>query len=167
MINKKAQLQEIAYVLVFIFSFVIMVIVGKVILDKIETGLDDSGLQNTQSKAVFTDFAVAYPAFDSMIIWIVVLMTIGLVITSFLIPSHPVFIIVNIIGIFVIVFLAAILSNVYAEIAGSSVLISAVAGAGGEFSKMHFVMTKLPWIAAVIVVLATIAMVAKGEEGIE
>ena len=161
--DKKAQLGQIAFVLITIVGIVLTIIMGKVIIDGVDDSLEAGNIHTNESRQVFVDYDEQYPAFDFMIVFILIGLTISLMITSFFIPSHPVFLIINIIGIFFLVFLAATLSNVYAEVVSGNEVVATVM-ATGDFDRMEFIMTKLPYFACVIVLLATIVMYAKGRQ---
>jgi len=161
--NKKGQLGQIGFVLALIFTIVIMVLVTRAILNETNNAFTEGDLHTTESEQLFEDMFTAYKAYDNMIIVIIVMLTIGLIISSFFIPSHPIFLVINILGIFLMVFIAAVLTNTYSEIANSADMISSIAGSSGDFGKMHFIMLRLPWIAAVIVLISTVAMYAKGD----
>lgn len=165
--NKKAQIGQIAFVLVTIVGIIITVIMGKVVLNEVDDSLESGGIHTNESRQVFVDYDEQYPTFDYMIVFVVVGLTISLMITSFFIPSHPVFLVINILGIFFMVFLAATLSNVYAEIITGDSIVADVMGdppSSGDFARLNFIMTKLPYFACVIVLLATIVMYAKGKQ---
>jgi len=165
--NKKAQIGQIAFIIVLLFTIVVASLIGKTVLNEVENSLDDSGLQTTESKKVFSDFAVAWPTFDYMILFIMIGLTIALVITSFLIPSHPVFIIINIVGMFGLVFLSATISNMYYEMVAADgenpVFNSIVDDGRNDFAKMTFIMKYLPWICLIITFISTVVMFSKGK----
>ncbi len=161
--NRKAQIGQIAFVLITIVGIILTVIMGKVILNEVDDSLESGGTHTNESRQVFVDYDEQYPTFDYMIVFVVVGLTISLMITSFFIPSHPVFLIINILGIFFMVFLAATLSNVYAEVVSGNEIVADVM-ATGDFDRIQFIMTQLPYFACVIVLLATIVMYAKGKQ---
>ncbi|MBU1020048.1 MAG: hypothetical protein KJ847_02445 [Firmicutes bacterium] len=161
--NRKGQLGQIAFVLITIVGIILTIIMGKVVLNEVDDSLEAGNVHTNESRQVFVDYDEQYPAFDYMIVFIVIGLTIALMITSFFIPSHSVFLVINIIGIFFMVFLAATLSNVYAEVVSGNDVVATVM-ATGDFDRMEFIMTKLPYFACVIVLLATIVMYAKGRQ---
>lgn len=162
--NKKGQIGQAAFLLVTITAIIITILLGKVVINGVDDSLEEGGMHTNESRQVFVDYDSQYPTFDYMIIFIVMGLTIALLITSFFIPSHPVFLVINIVGIFFMVFLAATLSNIYSEVITGNDVVGAVI-ATGDFAKMDFIMTKLPIFACVIVFLATIAMYAKHKGG--
>jgi hypothetical protein len=162
-INKKAQILQIAFILVSIFGIGLMLLIVSNVLTKFWMALEEGGYTTPETNLTRTYFDQVPAALDYGMIFIFVGMVAGLLITSFLIPSHPVFLAVNFIGIFFLVFLAMAISNVYGEI---------IAGPDAVFSQEAtlypitvFAINYLPWIAVIIVFLSSVIMFAKGNTG--
>lgn len=151
--RKKGQVQQIAYFLVFIFIIVFTLLIAKLIMVKFNDALVEDNIHTPESQQALTDMDVAFPTFDNAILLVIVILTIGLIITSFLIPAHPIFIAVNVFGMFFLCFLGMILSNLYKDIIDNSADFAAVYT---TFPKLTFVVNKLPWIAVILVFIATI-----------
>ena len=160
--NKKGQLQDIAYFMVLIFSLVLMIIFARIILNKFNDALEDGGMQTTESREALVNMNVAFPTFDNAILMIVILLSIGLIITSFFIPTHPIFLFINIFGIFFLCLLGMLLSNMYREMILES---PEMAEVYGDFTKINFIMNKLPWIAAILIFIVTIIQYSKFHSG--
>ena len=132
--------------------------ISKLILTEFNDALEEDDLHTTESRQALVDMNVAFPTFDNMILVVVILLSIGLVITSFFIPTHPIFLVINIFGIFFLCFLGMLLSNMYSDIIDNSEDLAAVYT---TFPKLTFVMNKLPWIAAFLVFVITIVQYSK------
>ncbi len=156
--KKKAQIQQIAFFLILVFSITFILLLGKYILSEFNTELENSGFQTTESRQALVDMDVAFPTFDNMILVVLVLLSIGLIITSFFIPTHPIFIVINVFGIFFLAFMGMLLSNMYADIIAESTELASVYS---TFPKLNFVMNQLPWIACILVFLVTIVQYSK------
>jgi len=156
--NKDGQIQNIAFFMVFIFSTIFLILVSKVILNNFNDALDEGNIHTAESKQATIDMDVAFPTFDNMILVVIILLSIGLIITSFLIPTHPIFLVINIIGIFFLCFLGMLLSNLYKDIIDNS---EDFASVYTTFPKLNFVMNKMPWIAAILVFVITIIQYSK------
>ena len=163
-LKKKGQIEQIAFFLVLVFSLIFILLVSKYILTEFNTALEDTSLHTTESRQSIVDMNVAFPTFDNMILVVLILLAIGLIITSFLIPSHPIFMVVNVIGIFVLAFLGMVLSNLYKDIIDNSTDLASVYG---TFPKLNFIMNQLPWIAVILVFIITIIQYSRyrGENG--
>lgn len=163
--KKKGQLLQLIFVLVLIFSISLTLIVSKHVLTEFNNALDESGLHTTESKFVSDTMMNAFVTFDNMVIFILIGVTLGLLITSFFIPSHPAFLVINVIGLFLMVFFAIFLSNVYGEIVSPENEAFYEVIADGSLSKLTFIMQYLPFICCAIVFFSTLAMYAKGRGG--
>jgi hypothetical protein len=163
-LKKKGQVIQVAFFLVFIFMIIFTLLLSKYILQEFNAALEDSGIQTTESRQSMVDMNVAFPTFDNAILMVVILLSIGMIITSFLIPSHPIFMVVNIFGVFFLCFLGMVLSNLYADIISNS---TELAGVYGTFPKLNFIMNKLPWIAAILIFVISIVQYSRyrGENG--
>lgn len=160
--GKKGQIQQIAFFLVLIFSVIFTLLISKIILDNFNNALEEDDIHTAESRQAMVDMNVAFPTFDNMILVVVILLAIGLIITSFLIPTHPIFMVVNIFGIFFLAFLGMVLSNLYADIIANSADFAAVYT---SFPKLTFVMNQLPWIACILVFLLTIIQYSRYRNG--
>ena len=156
--RKKGQIQQIAFFLVLVFSLIFILLLSKYILVQFDNALEDDNLHTTESRQALNDMDVAFPTFDNMILVVLVLLSIGLIITSFFIPTHPIFIVINVFGIFFLAFLGMLLSNLYADIIAESEELAAVYS---TFPKLNFVMNQLPWIACILVFIVTIVQYSK------
>lgn len=160
--RKKGQIEQIAFFLVLVFTLVFVLVVSKYILVEFDKALDEDGLHTTESKQSIVDMNVAFPTFDNMILVVIILLAIGLIMTSFLIPSHPIFMVVNVFGIFFLCFIGMVLSNLYADIIAESTELASVYS---TFPKMNFIVNQLPWIAAILVFIVTIVQYSRYKSG--
>ena len=156
--KKKGQIQQIAFFLILVFSVIFTLLLSKYILVQFDTALEEDGLHTTESRQSIVDMNVAFPTFDNMILVVIVLLAIGLIVTSFFIPTHPVFLVINVFGIFFLAFLGMLLSNMYSDIINESTELAVVST---TFPKLNFIMNQLPWIACILVFLVTIVQYSK------
>lgn len=146
-----------------VFALSLTVILGKYILDQFYSEMNAGGFTTPKAVEVESSMKTNFLMFDYAMVGLTVIMLIGLMITSFMIPTHPIFVVVNVIGIFVLVFIGMILTNSYGEIvAGTDSMLSATAD---SYPKINFLMSILPFIAAVAVFLSSIIMYARGYSG--
>ena len=151
--RKKGQITDIAFFLVLVFTLIFTLLISKYILVEFNDALEEDNLHTTESRQALVDMNVAFPTFDNMILVVLVLLSIGLIITSFFIPTHPIFLVINVFGIFFLAFLGMLLSNMYADIIAESTELASVYS---TFPKLNFVMNQLPWIACILVFIVTI-----------
>lgn len=158
--SKKAQIQEIITLFVVIFAVGITILLGRYILTEFYDAIDDSGITQTQEmNDTQNEINTSFLGFDYAMVVLVAVIIIGLMITSFMIPTHPIFIVVNIIGIFFLVFLGMVLNNVYGEIvAGEDEVLGTQAD---EYSLLNYLITKLPYIGAIVIFVTSVIMYSR------
>lgn len=158
--KKKAQIGNVIVMFIIIFAVSLTVILGKYILDQFYAALDAEGISTEQMNETRAAMESNYMTFDYAIVMLTVIMIIGLMVTSFLIPTHPIFLVINIVGIFILIFLGMVLTNAYGEI---------VSGEGAEylgdtadqFSLINNLMIYLPYIGAVAIFVSSIIMYSR------
>jgi len=166
--NKKGQIGDIMTVLIVITSIVLTLMLGRFVYVKIDEGLKDSGLSTVESEKAMVDMGEMFSIFDNAMIFIMIGLTIGLLVSSFLLPTHPIFLPLNIVGLIVLVFMAGIMTNLYSDIVEDPEINAVLTDTGSvgytDFSKSGFIMTKLPWLCAFIVFISTIVLYSKGKQ---
>jgi len=160
-VKNNKQVMAIAVFIVTILSIALTLVVAKHLFYKIGDAFAEGEISTPESNQVFTDMAVSFPIFDGAMAFVLIGLTIGLVITSFFIKTHPIFMVINIVGLIFLVFVAAVLSNFFNEVVTTTELNETISR-GGELSSTKFIMDKLPWICAIVVFLSTVVMYAKG-----
>jgi len=160
--NKKAQIRDGAFILMTLTSIAITILIAGYLYNQIDAGFADSGLETNESSVAFDSFSLAFTAFDGGYAFIVIGMILALLVSSFFIPTHPIFIFVNILGIMILIFLGSVFSNLYSTIVAQPGL---NATALQYFPISSFIALKLPWIGAIIIFLSTIVMYSKGKGG--
>lgn len=157
-IKKRGQIQQIAFFLVLVFVVIFTLLLARYILVAFNDALENDDMHTTESRQALVDMDVAFPTFDNMILVVIIILAIGLIVTSFFIPTHPVFLVINVFGIFFLAFMGMLLSNLYADIIAESADLASVYT---SFPKLNFVMNQLPWIACFLVFITTIIQYSK------
>lgn len=152
---------QVGFLMVMLFTVALSMIITVYIINKFNDAVIDSGISTNESTQAMADMAVIPKTFDYSYIFILIMLTAVLLMTSFMIPSHPVFMVVNIIGVFFLVIVSMAISNVYGEIITTEELSSSAS----QFTLTNFAMNYLPYICIAAVVLSTIIMFSKGQRG--
>lgn len=160
--NRKAQIQQIAFILITLFTVGLCLLIGKIVLTNVDDALTTSGLHTAESADSMDDFDAAWSIFDYMFVFVFFGLSVGLIITSFLIPTHPIFLGINIIGFFILIFVAAAIANVYGSLVDSSTGELYPAVAGGDFVIVTFFIQHLPYFVCGLVLILSVVMYAKG-----
>ena len=156
--GRKGVVLDAITILVTILSFVLTLVIAVVVFSSFRSAFLDTGLATAETNSSMVAFEAGFVSLDRLFFPLAVVGLIaGLIITSFLVPSHPIFIVVNVVGMFFLVFLATVFRHVYAEIVSTDVL------ANGTSILVYtpYVMEYLPWIGVVTVLVATIVGYSK------
>lgn len=167
---KKAQVMEIAYLLGMLVMIALSCVIAVVIYDAIGVQLHspemaqvatNNGADNS-SLIAYDKFSASWSIIDYMMPFIVIALCIALVVTSFQIPANPIFIVVNIVGFLILVFIGAIYSNTWAavNIAAPNIQNATMT----YFPITNFIMTYLPFLAAALVLVCSVVLYAKGSQ---
>jgi len=163
--NNKGQLFDIAVIFMIVLALAIVLPIGYLVMTSVNNGLANAPFvgnanQTENINSVTTQSTGVLTRFDNIIFpLLIVVMIIGLVITSFFIPSHPIFLIINIIGVVFLVFLGIILGYVHEQFINGN---AGVLSASLPFVGVGYAMRILPWLGVVVIFITSIVGVAKG-----
>jgi len=68
--NKKAQIQQIVYFMVLIFTIAITILISKVIFNEFDDALERGDMHTTESRKALRDMDTAFPTLDNAILMI-------------------------------------------------------------------------------------------------
>ena len=159
--NKKAQLGDMIFVLVTITSIALTMLIGAYVYNQAGTTLTNNEFATNESIDGYNAFAIAFPIFDNAMVFIVLALVVGLIVSSMFIPTSNIFLVINIIGILGLVFLGAVFANLYGEMLehdGMDVI------ASENYPITSFILKKLPFFGAGLVLLLSIIMYSKRSE---
>ena len=150
-INKKGFIDNIFLVIVTIVSFFVILLIS-MIYGNVKDGLNGFEIisNNTDAQETFDDIDTLQGTWD----WLYVLFFFGLVgailLTLYSLRSSPLFFVVGIIGLFITVFLAILLTDGFGTIIDSNADIS---NQVTEYPKSNFIFDNLPVIILIIICL--------------
>jgi len=160
---KKGQVQSVLFVLGAIFIISVTVLMSKKIVDEFYTAMDESSMNSPIMQQVQDSMKIQAKNFDYGVVTLLIVFIIGLVITSFMIPTHPIFIIVNVIGVFILVFIGMIFVNVYGEMVSGEQ--SQLGDQADFYPLINNLIIYLPFIGAIIIFITSIIMYTRGSTG--
>jgi len=160
MMNKKGTVDAILIVLM-LFVTAVVFLFAYVIQSNIDTAMSPA-LENVTSGSsvgITTVTSIFQNTLDYLFLAVFFGLIIGLLITSFFTPTHPVFFVFDIILFIGLVFTAVTISNTYESLTTSSggLFTSAV----NDLPIMDYIMLHLPYIALLIGVLAAIIVYSR------
>ena len=161
--NNKGQILDVVTLIGSILATIVILVVSIAVFTEFRAGIEATNLTTPEVNYSMNQMETHFGTFDKLIMPLFVIgLLVGLIITSFLIPSHPIFLVINIIGMFFLIFLGVAFRLVYSEITS----IEPLATASSSLFFSPIIMQNLPFIGLVAVIIATIIGVSKrGEAG--
>lgn len=124
--NKKGLGLEILFIIVIVFAMALVVFMGKSLVDDLNTDIQNDADFSAEAKAVSSDVQSRYPAImDAAVIFLYIMIWIAILISAYVIDTHPVFFIVSLIVIVITLIVSLSISDGYTDIV-----------ADGDFSTM-------------------------------
>jgi hypothetical protein len=161
--SKKANVFQIALIAVALVVVAFTVVLTTYIINSFYTEWNASIDETPAMIEAQEGIENAMATWDYGVILLMIVLTVGIIISSFLIPTHPIFMVLNFIGIFILVFLAMIFNNVYGEfIAGGDAMLYTTAS---QYPMMNYLISYLPYIVAIIMFVVTIVTYTRTSQG--
>jgi hypothetical protein len=159
--NKRGSIVSIAFLVVFLFAFAIFILIAGYVVPQITGALSDSEIgNNSASQGALTYTENLTQRFDGILLVMFIGLTIGVLITSFMIDSNPIFIPIYILLLAILVLFAAVVENIY-EAFNTGVLASTYA----QHTITNFLMSHLVYISIAVGCLSMILIFARPRAG--
>ncbi len=163
--RRKGTIIDFLFIVIAMAFFAIALVFSIYIFDQISpmlTGFFGAGEATTMMNTVHS----AYGIMDYVFLFLFFGLSIVPIVFAFLVKTHPIFFVVNLIMIVVMFMVMPALSNMVRSIWATPELAQYAAGGGGSFT--FTIMTRtfqfLPLITCSLSILLSIAMFAKGRE---
>jgi len=161
--NRKGSIEDSVYIVILLFITALVFLFAYVINGAISSAAAPA-FENVSAGSSI-GFTVVNSIFDNTINYVYLAVFFGLIIslvvTSFLTPTHPIFLIFAIFVFIALMIVSVALSNAYSVITASSTFTAATS----HMPIMDYIMTHLPLIAIVIGVLAAIIIFSRSGQG--
>lgn len=157
---KKGQVQNYIAIVIVLFTFAIMSMIATVIFLGLRTAFIDAGIYTGVIETTGNSFLSALRLYDSILVLLMVVLIIGVGITSFKLNTAPRFFIVTLIMASFMGFVAYFFSFLFKEMVSDSAFATAYA----LFPNSILVCTNLHWVALVALVVGSITLYAKREQ---
>jgi len=161
--SRKAQVQNVIGLFVIIITLAITIIFGRYFLGNFYDALDEGGVTTVTSNQSRDTFLANYAVFDYALTILCFVLIGGMMITSFMIPTHPIFIVVNVFGIFVLLFLGMIMTNIYGEFVAGNETALTIGATADQFSLTNFLMNNIAFIGAIAIALTSVITYARSQ----
>lgn len=159
-LNKKASLIDVVFIGVFLLLLSITILYSYKMQKSIESGLliQNEISTNNDSKEIINNMSKNYVSqWDYIFIFVLVFLWLGALISGFLIETHPIWFVINIILLLIVLFISMILGNIYETIASDSEL----ATTSVLFPMMNWLMTHFILVFLVMSVTIILSIFAK------
>jgi len=159
--SKKGQVDNYLAALTVIFVFSIIAIIGAVLMVNVKSAYVSAGIYNGTLEETGDKFVAVYGVYDVITVLIMVILGIGIGLTSFRLASAPAFFIVSIILGSFYAFVSYFFSFLFQEIVSNAVLASVLS----IFPRTIMVCTNLHWVGLLYFAIGSITLYAKKEKG--
>lgn len=151
---------ETMFVMSFFVVIALTMVFSTYIYQQIQGPLNNSTFSTNQSVAAYNKFTRAWPVFDRASIFILVAMMAGVLISAFAIPTHPIYVIGNLLIMAVEVFVSFVLANAYYAITSTNPTLLSIAQSTYPYSS--YIVLHLPIFTIVLATLNCIIMFSHG-----
>lgn len=126
--NKIGSIQDVFFFVIFAVGFAIFLIVVSYVMNNVTGKLLESALNESEAARNALGYTETLTAqFDALWLFVFVGLLIGVLISSFMIKSHPIFIPIYIIFLGVAVLVGVIMNNVYLDFTANATLAATAA----------------------------------------
>lgn len=153
--NKKGSLLDIIYIAGFLLAAAMFILIGYKIMDSLNTEFQAHADIPADAKTASATLTGYYPSvIDNSFLFL----TVGIALVTFVLAAlvriHPIFIAFYIIGLGFVIFLSAVYSNVYQEIASNTLMVSLA----NNLTVTTTIMGKLPWFVGIFGTILMLVM---------
>jgi len=153
--NKKGSVQDLLYVGITLFAFAMVILICFRISTSLNTEFQASDDVDSYGKAAHQQITNMYPGIiDNSFIFVTVILSIGTLIMAAMVRIHPIFLPIYLLAWIFVIFMCAIFSNAYQEMAANADM----AALAAQMTFMNQVMTTLPFIIGIVGALLAIVM---------
>lgn len=147
-------------IIVILFAFILVAIFGTKLLHAFSTNVNDNLLlTNSSREYVSTVDSYAPSFFDSLFVFLLVLLWVATIILSFMIDSHPVFFIIGLFLLVILILVGFLMGNVFSDITSNTELSSDMT----QFTLSQWVFNNLGLVVLVMSATILIALYVKSQ----
>jgi len=160
--NKRGDFTGILYLIVMITAFAFFLLIAGYIGDKINTAVKDQINSNDTNVNQALNASINISNHTLSAVWYIVFagLLIGLIITSWYMPTQPIFVPVFIILLIIAIIVGIAMSNAYEEFYA----VDDFEDISATQTSINFIMSNLPYTALIIGIISLIVTFAKPKE---
>lgn len=156
--NKKADLTGVIFLIVSVAAFAIFLLIVGYIVPQINSQIQAQiGISDEINNSFDATTNIAQNTLPTIWLIVFVILMFGLFVTSYFIPTHPVFIPVFILLLVIAIIISVPLSNAYVQLSETATL----SDASAQQSLIGFFMTYLPYMTFVVGLISLVIAFAK------
>lgn len=159
--NKKGQSRDFLAIIVFLFVFALVTIFSTLIYTEFTNELSSTDVWNDDMASADQGFRRGLFAFDYIIVAVMVILIIGVAVTTYKLATPPVFFLVNFITGLFYGFISYFFNFIFAQIVSQPQLLSVV----GYFPRTILILTNLHWVMLTLIVVGSLTLYAKRDTG--
>jgi len=154
-LGKKGSIQDLIMIAVVLLVFSVVILIGFRLSSSMNEEIQASDKLDQRGKDSFASINNMFPGVvDNSFMFLLIGLSIGAIVLAAMVRIHPIFIALFIIVWVIIIFLSAVFSNIYQEMASNPQM----ADLAAQLTFTNQIMTTLPWIIAIIGGLLAIIM---------
>lgn len=153
--------KEVLAIVIFLFVFAFINMFSQVVWSDMVDVYNSSGQFTASEIAVANQFTAGFEMYDLVLVIVMVILLMGIGITSRRVASAPVFFVIMFIMSAFLGFVSYFFNTLFFQMVSDTVFIEAVAA----FPRTMQVLTNLHWVALAAIVIGSIALYGKKEKG--
>ena len=156
--NKRGSMLDLTMILVSLFLFAFITVMMYNVYGQYTDNVNEmEQFQNNYTIHVQSQTDATFSTLDFVYAFLLILFAVLAVVSAFVIRSHPIFFVVNIVMLVVLVIIGAVMANVYSDLEGET----GTYFNDDNFNIIPFVMQHFPTLLLVVGALLSVAMYAK------
>ena len=159
--SKKAQGVNYLSIMIWLFSFGFLIIIGFLFLSNYVAEFSTTDFYYSEVEDVGNKFLGGLKLLDYVIVLVMVLLIIGLGITSYKLAAPPVFFLITFVTGAMYGFISYLFNYIFAEMIGDAMFTSTLL----YFPNTVLICTNLHWVMLVSIIVGSITLYAKKEKG--
>ena len=159
--NRRGQtILDMIIVVIILFAFALTIVFANLILSDMNTDIQADTDMSDVAKADLNNFSINFPQFmDNAFVLFLALMWVALIVTSFLVDTHPIFFILTIVLLVFVFIIGMIIANTYQDIAAEGEITASAA----QFPQMTWVFENFLLIIISMGMTSALALYAKAK----
>ena len=159
--SKKGQGRNYLTVMVFLFAFGFLSVLGYLFLNSFITEFDNAGYYTDGVKTVGDSYLAVLRLFDNIIVLVMVVMIIGVGVTSYKLAAPPIYFLLTFVTAAVYGFISYFFNFIFAQIVSQPVFVATML----YFPNTLLICTNLHWVMLVTIVVGSVTLYAKKPRG--